>query len=150
MNKKYIWDTVNVYLPTNAYGDPILNFTDYNNRINDAVNKIIDEHPEVLPEVIMVTCETADFSTNGIDYRNQKIVLKYKRLETDEEYNDRMCRENDTDVTRETFLRYYDALMSGEYNMIMDASKVMEKYHIKQQDYLKIIVNYKEYISKFI
>lgn len=150
MNKKYIWDKVYVFLPTNAYGDPMLNFTDFNNRINDEVNKITNEYPEVIPAVIMVTCETDNFSTNGIDYRNQRVVLKYKRLETDEEYNDRMCRENDTAVTRETFLRYYDALMSGEYNMIIDASKVMEKYHIKQQDYLKIMVNYKEYISKFI
>jgi hypothetical protein len=150
MNKKYIWDKVYVFLPTNAYGDPMLNFTDFNNRINDEVNKITDKHPEVIPAVIMVTCECDNFSTNRIDYRNQRVVLKYKRLETDEEYNDRMCRENDTVVTRETFLRYYDALMSGEYNMIIDASKVMEKYHIKQQDYLKIMVNYKEYISKFI
>lgn len=150
MNKKYIWDKVYVFLPTNAYGDPMLNFTDFNNRINDAVIKITDEHPEVIPAVIMVTCETDNFSTNGIDHRNQRVVLKYKRLETDEEYNDRMRRENATDVTRETFLRYYDALMSGEYNMIIDASKVMEKYHIKQQDYLKIMVNYKEYIQKFI
>lgn len=55
-----------------------------------------------------------------------------------------------TDITKETFTKYYDAQMSGEYNMIMDAAKVMEKYNISKDDYLKIITNYKVYRAKFI
>jgi hypothetical protein len=55
-----------------------------------------------------------------------------------------------TDITKETFVKYYEAQMSGEYNMIMDATKVMEKYNISKDDYLKIITNYKVYRAKFI
>lgn len=55
-----------------------------------------------------------------------------------------------TDITKETFVKYYEAQMSGEYNMIMDAAKVMEKYNISKDDYLKIITNYKVYRAKFI
>jgi hypothetical protein len=58
--------------------------------------------------------------------------------------------ENFTDITKETFVKYYEAQMSGEYNMIMDATKVMEKYNISKDDYLKIITNYKVYRAKFI
>lgn len=58
--------------------------------------------------------------------------------------------ENFTDITKETFVKYYEAQMSGEYNMIMDAAKVMEKYNISKDDYLKIITNYKVYRAKFI
>lgn len=58
--------------------------------------------------------------------------------------------ENFTDITKETFVKYYEAQMSGEYNMIMNAAKVMEKYNISKDDYLKIITNYKVYRAKFI
>jgi hypothetical protein len=58
--------------------------------------------------------------------------------------------ENFTDITKETFVKYYEAQMRGEYNMIMDAAKVMEKYNISKDDYLKIITNYKVYRAKFI
>ena len=147
-NKKRIWESINIYLPTNAYGDPMLNLTEFSKRVNAEVELLIEAHPEVNPNDIMVTCETDNFSSNGIDYRNQRVVLKYKRLETDAEYNERMKITKCEDVTEETFHRYYDAQMSGEYNMIMDASKVMEKYHISQDDYLKIITNYKVYLAK--
>lgn len=148
-NKKRIWESINIYLPTNAYGDPMLNLTEFGKRINSEVELLIEAHPEIKIDDILVTCETDNFSSNGIDYRNQRVVLKYKRLETDVEYTERMKTTKFEDVTEETFHRYYDAQMSGEYNMIMDASKVMEKYHISQDDYLKIITNYKFYLDKF-
>lgn len=148
-NKKRIWESINIYLPTNAYGDPMLNLTEFGRRLNAEVELLIEAHPEVNVDDIVVTCETDNFSANGIDYRNQRVVLKYKRLETEEEYSERMKTTKCEDVTKETFHRYYDAQMSGEYNMIMDASKVMERYHISQDDYLKIISNYKFYLDKF-
>ena len=55
-----------------------------------------------------------------------------------------------TDITKETFMKYYTAQMSGEYNMIMDAAKVMEEYNISKDDYLKIITKYMVYYIKFI
>lgn len=55
-----------------------------------------------------------------------------------------------TDITKETFMKYYTAQMSGEYNMIMDATKVMEEYNISKEDYLKIITKYMVYYTKFI
>ena len=55
-----------------------------------------------------------------------------------------------TDITKETFMKYYTAQMSGEYNMIMDAAKVMEEYNISKDDYLKIITKYMVYYTKFI
>ena len=58
--------------------------------------------------------------------------------------------ENSSDVTKETFMKYYTAQMSGEYNMIMDAAKVMEEYNISKDDYLKIITKYMVYYTKFI
>ena len=149
-NKKRIWESINIYLPTNAYGDPILNMTEFSKRVNAEVELLMEVHPEVEIDDILVTCETDNFSANGIDYRNQRVVLKYKRLETDEEYNERIKTTKFEDVSEETFHRYYDAQMSGEYNMIMDAQKVMEKYHISHEDYLKIITNYKFYLVKFI
>ena len=54
------------------------------------------------------------------------------------------------DITKETFMKYYTAQMSGEYNMIMDAAKVMEDYNISKDDYLKIITKYMVYYTKFI
>ena len=58
--------------------------------------------------------------------------------------------ENSSDVKKETFMKYYTAQMSGEYNMIMDAAKVMEEYNISKDDYLKIITKYMVYYTKFI
>ena len=80
-NKKRIWESINVYLPTNAYGDPELNLREFGTRINAEVELLIGEHPEINIDDILVTCETDNFSSNGIDYRNQRVVLKYKRLE---------------------------------------------------------------------
>ena len=57
---------------------------------------------------------------------------------------------NSSDITKETFMKYYTAQMSGEYNMIMDAAKVMEEYNISKDDYLKIITKYMVYYIKFI
>lgn len=57
--------------------------------------------------------------------------------------------ENSSDITKETFMKYYTAQMSGEYNMIMDAAKVMEEYNISKDDYLKIIKNYMVYFTKY-
>ena len=42
-----------------------------------------------------------------------------------------------TDITKETFMKYYTAQMSGEYN-------------ISKEDYLKIITKYMVYYTKFI
>ena len=148
-NKKRIWESISIYLATNAYGDPMLNLTEFSKRVNAEVELLIEAHPEVKIDDILVTCEADNFSTNGIDYQNQRVVLKYKRLETDEEYNERMKTTKFEDVTEETFHRYYDAQMSGDYNMIMDAQRVMEKYHISHEDYLKIITNYKFYLNKY-
>lgn len=58
--------------------------------------------------------------------------------------------ENSSDITKETFMKYYTAQMSGEYNMIMDAAKVMEEYNISKDDYLKIIKKYMVYFTKFV
>ena len=58
--------------------------------------------------------------------------------------------DNSSDITKETFMKYYTAQMSGEYNMIMDAAKVMEEYNISKEDYLKIITKYMVYYTKFI
>ena len=142
-NKKRIWESINIYLPTNAYGDPMLNLTEFSKRVNAEVELLIEAHPEVNPDDILVTCETDNFSANGIDYRNQRVVLKYKRLETDAEYNERMKTTKCEDVTEETFHRYYDAQMSGEYNMITDACNVMNDYEIDSSDYWYIVENYK-------
>lgn len=53
-------------------------------------------------------------------------------------------------ITKATFLRYYDAQMSNNYNMIADAVKVMEKYNITYEEYLEILANYKVYLAKYI
>ena len=53
-------------------------------------------------------------------------------------------------VTKEDFLSYYEAQMSGEFNMVMDANKVMSLYDIKKDTYWEIIRNYGKYYTEFI
>lgn len=43
---------------------------------------------------------------------------------------------------RNSFLKYEEARQSGNYNMIMDSSKVMYEYGINFHDYYYIIHNY--------
>lgn len=53
-------------------------------------------------------------------------------------------------VTKDTFLNYYEAQQSGQFNMIMDANLVMSIWHIEKEDYLDIIKNYNKYYKQFI
>lgn len=53
-------------------------------------------------------------------------------------------------VTKEDFLSYYEAQISGEFNMVMDANKVMSLYDIKKDTYWEIIRNYGKYYTEFI
>lgn len=53
-------------------------------------------------------------------------------------------------VTESDFLNYYEAQMSGKFNMIMDAHQVMEIYHIEKNIYLEIINNYNKYYNEYI
>ena len=53
-------------------------------------------------------------------------------------------------VTKEDFQSYYQAQMSGEFNMVMDAHTVMAQFGIEPDIYWEIIRNYKEYYNKFI
>ena len=51
---------------------------------------------------------------------------------------------------RNSFLKYEEARQSGEYNMIMDSSKVMYEYGINFHDYYYIIHNYDELAKKYL
>ena len=53
-------------------------------------------------------------------------------------------------VTKEDFLAYYEAQMSGEFNMVMDAHQVMLEYGIEKDIYWEIIRNYKTYYKQYI
>ena len=53
-------------------------------------------------------------------------------------------------VTKEDFLSYYEAQMSGEFNMVMDAHRVMSIYGIEKDTYWEIIRNYGKYYNEFI
>lgn len=53
-------------------------------------------------------------------------------------------------VTKEDFLSYYEAQMSGEFNMVMDAHRVMSIYGIEKDTYWEIIRNYRKYYDEFI
>ena len=53
-------------------------------------------------------------------------------------------------VTKEDFLSYYEAQMSGEFNMVMDANQVMNLYDIEKDTYLEIIRNYGKYYTEFV
>lgn len=52
-------------------------------------------------------------------------------------------------VTKEDFLSYYEAQMSGEFNMVMDAHQVMHEYGIDKNTYWEIIRNYNKYYNKY-
>lgn len=53
-------------------------------------------------------------------------------------------------VTKEDFLSYYEAQMSGKFNMVIDANKVMSLYDIEKDIYWEIIRNYGKYYIEFI
>ena len=53
-------------------------------------------------------------------------------------------------VTKLDFLSYYEAQMSGEFNMVMDAHRVMAEYGIENDTYWEIIRNYKKYYNKYV
>ena len=53
-------------------------------------------------------------------------------------------------VTKEDFLSYYEAQMSGEFNMVMGANQVMNLYDIEKDTYLEIIRNYGKYYTEFV
>lgn len=52
-------------------------------------------------------------------------------------------------VTKETFDAFETARLSGNYNMVMDASIVMRNYFITKKDYLYILDHYSELKEKF-
>lgn len=47
------------------------------------------------------------------------------------------------------FKKYKEVQESGEYNMIMDAPKVMEITGLTKQEYIYIIQNYRQLVNKF-
>lgn len=51
---------------------------------------------------------------------------------------------------KNSFLKYEKARQSGEYNMIMDSSKVMYEYGINFHDYYYIIHNYDKLAKLYI
>ena len=53
-------------------------------------------------------------------------------------------------VSKETFLKYENARVSGKYNMIMDAPAVIITYDISIEDYIDIIKNYNNYYKQYI
>ena len=53
-------------------------------------------------------------------------------------------------VTKADFLSYEKARLSGEFNMIMDAYKVMSEYSIDKDTYWDIIRNYSELSKKYL
>ena len=53
-------------------------------------------------------------------------------------------------VTKTDFLSYYEAQMSGEFNMVMDAHTVMNEYGIDKDIYWEIIKNYGKYYKMYI
>lgn len=53
-------------------------------------------------------------------------------------------------VTKTDFLSYYEAQMSGEFNMVMDAHTVMNEYGIEKDIYWEIIKNYEKYYKMYI
>ena len=57
--------------------------------------------------------------------------------------------EHETNL-RNSFLKYEEARQSGEYNMIMDSSKVMYEYGINFHDYCYIIHNYDELVKIYL
>ena len=52
-------------------------------------------------------------------------------------------------VSKTDFLSYYEAQMSGEFNMVMDAHQVMHEYGIDKNTYWEIIRNYNKYYNKY-
>ena len=52
--------------------------------------------------------------------------------------------------TATDFLSYEKARLSGEFNMIMDAYKVMSEYSIDKDTYWDIIRNYSELSKKYL
>lgn len=53
-------------------------------------------------------------------------------------------------VTKEDFLSYEEARLSGEFNMVMDAHRVMSIYGIEKDIYWEIIRNYSELAKKYL
>lgn len=53
-------------------------------------------------------------------------------------------------MDKSTFLSYEEARQSGEFNMIMDAHRVMSIYGISKDDYWYIIKNYTELAKKYL
>ena len=53
-------------------------------------------------------------------------------------------------VTKLDFQSYYEAQMSGEFNMVMDAHQVMSEFGIEKNIYWEIIRNYKKYYNEYI
>ena len=51
---------------------------------------------------------------------------------------------------RNSFLKYEEARKTGNYNMIMDSSKVMYEYGINFHDYYYIIHNYDSLSKRYI
>jgi len=49
-----------------------------------------------------------------------------------------------------TFLSYEEARQSGEFNMIMDAHRVMQQFGITREDYWYIIEHYSELAKKYL
>ena len=53
-------------------------------------------------------------------------------------------------ATKNDFMSYEEARLSGEYNMIMDAHQVMKDYGIDQNTYWDIIKNYDKYYGQWV
>ena len=53
-------------------------------------------------------------------------------------------------ITNEKFLAYYRVQMSGQYNMIMEATSAMQSAGLTRDEYFDIIKNYGDYYCKYL
>ena len=53
-------------------------------------------------------------------------------------------------ITKQKFLAYYRVQMSGQYNMIMDATPAMKDAGLTREEYFNIIKNYRKYYNEYV
>ena len=53
-------------------------------------------------------------------------------------------------ITKEKFLAYYRVQMSGQYNMIIEATSAMKNAGLTRDEYFDIIKNYEDYYCKYL
>ncbi len=53
-------------------------------------------------------------------------------------------------ATKDTFLKYESIRRTGDYNMIIDATKIMLALNINPDEYIDILQNYDKYANKYL